>query len=315
MIPVLTRDDVEPLMDWLALADAIADGHRRPKAQIEDTLLGRGDDKLLSRAAWIEGLGIGVKSVTIFPQNPNAGRPTIQGAMSVFDDQTGEIEAVIDNALITKWKTAGDSLLGARLLARKGARKLLIVGAGTVAASLIEAYARLIPDLRATVWARRPEAAEALAAQYPGTAVARDLEAAVRDADIISCCTMAKQPVVLGAWLQPGQHLDLIGAYTPDMREADDTALRRARIFVDSRETTLPHIGELKIPLAEGVITEADIQGDFHDLVAGSAGRRSDDEITLFKNGGGAHLDLMTARVIIARWRAAQDPAQDPARP
>jgi ornithine cyclodeaminase len=306
MIPVLTRDQVEPLLDWLELADALAEGHRRAPARIEDTLLSRAGDKLLSRAAWIEGLGIGVKSVTIFGGNPARGLPSIQGAMLVFNDETGAIEAVIDNALITKWKTAGDSLLGARLLARKDARTLLIIGAGAVAASLIEAYSALIPDLAVTIWARRPEAARALAAQYPGVTVATDLETAVGEAEIISTCTMAREPVLKGAWLQPGQHVDLIGAYTPDMREADDEALRRAAIFVDSRETTLPHIGELKIPLANGVITPEDIQGDFHQLVAGTAGRRSDDQITLFKNGGGAHLDLMTARVILARWRAAQ---------
>tara|TARA_R110002072_G_scaffold267991_1_gene427045 strand:- start:620 stop:1543 length:924 start_codon:yes stop_codon:yes gene_type:complete len=306
MIPVLTRDQVEPLLDWLELADALAEGHRRAPAQIADTLLSRAGDKLLSRAAWIEGLGIGVKSVTIFGGNPARGLPSIQGAMLVFNDETGAIEAVIDNALITKWKTAGDSLLGARLLARKDARTLLIIGAGAVAASLIEAYSALIPDLAVTIWARRPEAARALAAQHPGVTVATDLETAVGEAEIISTCTMAQEPVLKGAWLQPGQHVDLIGAYTPDMREADDEALRRAAIFVDSRETTLPHIGELMIPLANGVITPDDIQGDFHQLVAGTAGRRSDDQITLFKNGGGAHLDLMTARVILARWRAAQ---------
>lgn len=306
MIPVLTRDQVEPLLDWLELADALAEGHRRAPAQIADTLLSRAGDKLLSRAAWIEGLGIGVKSVTIFGGNPARGLPSIQGAMLVFNDETGAIEAVIDNALITKWKTAGDSLLGARLLARKDARTLLIIGAGAVAASLIEAYSALIPGLAVTIWARRPEAARALAAQYPGVTVATDLETAVGEAEIISTCTMAREPVLKGAWLQPGQHVDLIGAYTPDMREADDEALRRAAIFVDSRETTLPHIGELMIPLANGVITPDDIQGDFHQLVAGTAGRRSDDQITLFKNGGGAHLDLMTARVILARWRAAQ---------
>jgi ornithine cyclodeaminase len=136
--------------------------------------------------------------------------------------------------------------------------------------------------------------------------VAEDLETAVRTAEIIATCTMTKEPLIRGDWLQPGQHLDLIGAYTPEMREADDTCLKRARVFVDSRATTIGHIGEIMIPIQAGVITEADIQGDFHDMVAGRAGRRSDDEITLFKNGGGAHLDLMTARMILARWRAAQ---------
>jgi len=213
---------------------------------------------------------------------------------------------VIDNALITRWKTAGDSLLGARLLARPDAQHLLIVGAGSVAASLIEAYRAWKPGLAITLWARRPEAAEALAARYPGVAVATDLAAAVAAADIVSTCTMAKEPVLKGAWLRPGQHLDLIGAYTPQMREADDAAIGAGRLFVDSRATTIHHIGELMIPLANGTITEADVLGDLRDLAAGAPGRRSGDEITIFKNGGGAHLDLMTARVILARWRQAQ---------
>lgn len=306
MIPVLTRDMVEPYLDWLALADALAEGHRRPPARIEDVLIGRGDDRLLSRAAWIDGMGLGVKSVTVFPQNAARGLPSIQGAMLIFDDETGAIEAVIDTALVTKWKTAGDSILGARFLARKDARSLLIVGAGAVAASLIEAYSALFPGISVTVWARRPEAASALAARYPGTLVAQGLEAAVRDADIVATCTMASEPLIRGAWLRPGQHIDLIGAFTPEMREADDDAMRRARVFVDSRATTLRHIGELMAPLASGVIREEDVLGDFHDLVAGRAGRRSDDEITLFKNGGGAHLDLMTARMILRAWRDAQ---------
>ncbi len=305
-IPYLTAAECDPLMDWMALTDAMIEGHRMPPADLRDVLLARGEDRLLSRAAWIDGLGVGVKSVTVFPGNPAQGRPSIHGAMLVFDDATGAVEAVIDNALVTRWKTAGDSLLGARLLARKGARRLLIVGAGTVAASLIEAYGALIDGVEISVWARRPEQAEALAGRYPGVRAAPDLEAAVTAAEIVATCTMAREPLIRGDWLQPGQHLDLIGAFTPEMREADDTAMRRSRIFVDSRATTIGHIGELTIPMAAGVISEADVLGDFHDLVAGRAGRRSDEEITLFKNGGGAHLDLMTARMILDRWRAAQ---------
>ncbi len=305
MIPVLTRDAVEPLLDWLDLTEALLDGHRRPPAQIKDVLMARGDERLLSRSAWIDGLGLGVKSVTVFPANAAAGRPSVQGAMLVFDDTSGAIEAVIDNALITRWKTAGDSLLGARLLARPDAAHLLILGAGSVADSLIEAYRAWKPALQITLWARRPEAAQALAAAHRDVQVARDLPAAVARADIVSTCTMASQPILQGDWLRPGQHIDLIGAYTPQMREADDTALRRARIFVDSRATTLGHIGELMIPLANGTITEADVQGDLHDLAAGTAGRRSPEDITLYKNGGGAHLDLMTARMMLDRWRAA----------
>ena len=306
MIPVLTAAQVEPLMDWLALTEALAEGHRRPPAQIRDVLMARAEDRLLSRAAWIDGLGLGVKSVTVYPANPGQGRPSVQGAMVVFDDATGAPEAVIDNALITKWKTAGDSLLGARLLMRPGARRLAILGAGAVAESLIAAYGALIPGLEVRIWARRLEAAQALAARVSGVEAEADAAAAVGWADIVATCTMARDPILRGDWLRPGQHIDLIGAYTPEMREADDTALRRGRLFVDSRATTIGHIGELMIPMAAGVIGAADVLGDLHDLVAGRTGRGSPEEITLFKNGGGAHLDLMTARMILARWRAAQ---------
>ncbi|MCW1934179.1 ornithine cyclodeaminase family protein [Pararhodobacter zhoushanensis] len=306
MIPVLTLEAVEPLLDWMALGDAILDAHRRAPAQIKDVLMERGADRLLSRAAWIDGMGLGVKSVSVFPGNAAKGLPSVQGAMLVFDDQTGAIEAVIDNALITKWKTAGDSLLGARLLARPDAQSLLIVGAGTVAASLIEAYRAWKPDLAITLWSRRPEPAQALAARFRAVRTTTDLPAAVAAADIVSTCTMATDPLIHGAWLRPGQHLDLIGAYTPTMREADDEALQRGRLFVDSRATTLGHIGELMIPLASGAIKDSDVLGDFHDLSTGSVGRQSPQDITVFKNGGGAHLDLMTARMILSRWRDAQ---------
>lgn len=305
MFPVLTRDQVEPLLDWIAMSDALAGGHRLPAAQIRDVLMAQGDNRLLSRAAWIEGLGAGVKSVTVFPGNAAAGMPSVQGAMLIFHPDTGAIEAVIDNGLITRWKTAADSLLGARLLARRDSRHLLILGAGAVAESLIEAYPCAFPGLSIALWARRTEAAEALAARHPGVRVVTDLPEAVARADIVATCTMTREPILKGDWLRPGQHIDLIGAYTPDMREADDTALRRARVFVDSRETTLGHIGELMIPLSRGVIRESDVRGDLYQLVRGTSGRGHDSEITVFKNGGGAHLDLMTARMMLARWRAS----------
>jgi len=304
-LPYLTAAECEPLLNWIDLVDALAEGHRAATAQIHDALLMRGDDRLLSRAAWIDGMGFGVKSVSVFPGNPAMGRPSVQGAMLVFDDTTGAVEAVIDNALITKWKTAGDSLLGARLLMRPGARRVLILGAGAVAEALIGAYRALIPDAQITIWARRADAAQALAARHDATP-AQDLAQAVAEADIIATATMARAPVLRGEWLRPGQHLDLIGAFTPDMREADDTAIRRARLFVDARATTIGHIGEVMIPMAAGVITKADILGDLSDLVQGRAGRDSAEDITLFKNGGGAHLDLMTARYILSRWRAAR---------
>jgi ornithine cyclodeaminase len=291
----------EARLDWLGLTDALAAGHRLPRAEIADTFLYRGKDTLLNRAAWIDGLGLAVKSATIFPGNAGRGDPTVNGGVTLYRDSDGMLDALVDFHLVTKWKTAGDSLLAARRLARPDSREILIVGAGTVARSLIAAYGAAFPGARFTVWNRTRANAQALA-DTTGARLADDLETAVRAADIVSCATMATAPVVLGDWLRAGTHLDLIGAYRPDMRETDDTALRRARIFVDNRQTVMHHIGELKTPLEQGVITDADVIADYYNLDAFQ--RRSDTEITLFKNGGGAHLDLMTARHILDRFRA-----------
>jgi ornithine cyclodeaminase len=306
-VPYLTAGDVEQRLDWIAMAEALAEGHRGPRPAVGDLFLTRGEATLQARAAWIDGLGAASKTFTVVPGNAARGLPTVQGALLLFEDATGRLLAVIDSDLVTKWKTAADSLLGAQLLARPGSRRLLVLGAGAVGAALVEAYRAGFPGIAVTLWNRTPERARALA-QATGCEVAPDLAAAVRVADIVACATMARQPVLRGEWLRPGQHVDLVGAYRADMREADDTALRRARIFVDSFETTLAHIGELRDPLARGVIARADVLGDLHDLVAGRTGRRSAEEITLFKNGGGAHLDLMAGRAILAAWHAAKAP-------
>ena len=169
--------------------------------------------------------------------------------------------------------------------------------------SLFEAYSAVFPNARFRVWNRTRATAEAMAEACPGLRVADDLERAVRDADIVTSATMASDPILKGDWLQPGQHIDLIGAYRPDMREADDAALKRARLFVDSYDTTVGHIGEIKIPLEQGTITRDDLIADYYD--PGNFRRGSEDEITLFKNGGGAHLDLMTSRYILDAWQGA----------
>lgn len=291
--------EAEAHLDWRALCDAIEAGHALPRAEIGDTFLYRGADTLLSRAAWIDGLGQLVKTATIFPGNADRGRPSVNGSAALHSDVDGTLSAILDFHLLTKWKTAGDSLCAARRLAPEGVETILIVGAGTVGRSLRAAYGAGFPGARFRVWNRTRAGAERLAADWPDTEVADDLEAAVGEADIVTCATMTTAPVLKGAWLRPGQHIDLIGAYRPDMREADDAALRRARVFVDSRETTLGHIGELKIPLEAGVIDAGDVVADFYDLPSGRFARGSGDEITLFKNGGGAHLDLMVARYIL----------------
>lgn len=292
----------EAQLDWIGLTDAIAAGHRLPKAEIADSFLYRGDDTLLNRAAWIDGLGLAVKSATIFPGNAARDMPTINGGVSLYSDDAGILQAIVDFHLVTKWKTAGDSLLAARRLARVDSAVILIVGAGTVARSLVEAYSAAFPEAQFLIWNRTAAKAQELADGYAHVTAAGDLAEAVGQADIVSCATMSTEPVLKGAWLRPGTHVDLIGAYRPDMREADDDVLMRGRLFVDSLDTTVGHIGEIKDPIARGVIRESDIVADYYDL--GTFVRQSEDEITVFKNGGGAHLDLMVSRYILDRWRA-----------
>ncbi|QIE46592.1 ornithine cyclodeaminase [Pseudohalocynthiibacter aestuariivivens] len=302
-ITMIPFDEGETNLDWLGLCDAFEHGHLLPKAEIGDTFLYRDPDTLLSRSAWIDGMGLAVKSATIFPRNPDKGAPMINGAVSLFDDAAGTLAAIIDFHLVTKWKTAGDSLCAARRLARPDSKHILIVGAGTVGRNLWQAYSAGFPDATFTVWNRTRANAEAMVEDCPGLAVADDLESAIRDADIVTSATMSTQPVMCGDWFQPGQHIDLIGAYRPDMREVDDKALTRARIFVDSYDTTVGHIGEIKIPLEAGVIARSDLQADYYEPEKFK--RKSEDEITLFKNGGGAHLDLITSRYILDAWQAA----------
>ncbi|SEN33183.1 ornithine cyclodeaminase [Pseudorhodobacter antarcticus] len=292
----------ESALNWHALTDALEAGHRLPRAEVGDSFLYRGPDTLLNRAAWIDGLGQLVKCATIFPGNGAHNAATINGSVTLYADQTGMLEALVDFHLVTKWKTAGDSLLAAKKLARPDSRKILLVGAGTVAASMIEAYSSTFTKPEFTVWSRNPVSTAAFAQAHNITA-ATDLETAVKAADIICTATMSKTPLIMGDWLQPGQHLDLIGAFRPDMREVDDTAIARARLFVDARATTLHHIGEIMMPIASGAITESHIIADFYDLAKGSYDRRTPDDITIAKNGGGAHLDLMTATYILHAWR------------
>jgi len=297
--PFIPFEEGQAKLDWIEITDAIEAGHSLPRAEIGDTFLYRDPDTLLSRAAWIDGLGMAVKSATVFPRNQAKGKPNINGAVSLFSDEDGSLAAMLDFHLVTKWKTAGDSLLAARKLARPDSENILIVGAGTVAASLFEAYSAAFPKAKFTLWNRTRDNAVTLADRL-GISVADDLETAVRKTDIVTSATMSTTPFIKGDWFHPGQHIDLIGAYRPDMREADDTALTRARVFVDSLATTIGHIGEINIPLENGVITREQIVAEYYDISGFS--RRSADDITLFKNGGGAHLDLMVCRYILDKW-------------
>jgi ornithine cyclodeaminase len=299
---------LEGRLDWSAVVAALDAGHALPKAEVDDLFLKRESQGLLNRAAMIEGLGIGLKTVTVFPENPSKTPPlpTVQGVFVLFDGESGATRAVIEGATITNWKTAADSVLGARYLARSDSRELVIAGSGKVARNLVAAYSAVFPGLsRIRIWSRTFANAKALAddmaaAGYP-TEAADSLDDAAGSTDILATATTTSTPFLSGGMVRPGTHVDLIGAYRPDMREADDSLLQRGDLFVDSRETTLHHIGELKIPLEAGVIRESDVHGDLYDLRAGRAGRANAEAVTVFKNGGGAHLDLMVGDLMVRR--------------
>lgn len=303
---------VDKVMTWERVVSAMRRGHGLGKPHIDDMLLQEKPNSLLVRGAWIPGMGLAVKAASIFPGNSDRKPeiPTIQGYVMVLDKDTGAVAALIDAIPVTRWKTAGDSALGSALLSRTDSRSLLMIGAGTMAEPLIRAHVSVRPAIeRITIWNRSRGRAEQVAGRLGDlgrkVTVVDRLEPAVRDADIVTSAVMVLDPVVAGAWLKPGAHLDLVGAYRLDMREADDEAMRRGRVFVDFRGTTIGHIGEITTPIRTGVIKESDVIGDLYDLVPGKCGRQSDDEITVFKNGGGAHLDLMTARAIIEAVEAS----------
>ncbi len=305
-------NQVNALLDWPSLIEAMRAAHgQTARPDIGDMLLGRGGRTLLVRAAFADGLGIGLKAVTVFAGNParQPPKPTVQGQFLLFSEDDGSVLASIDGAAMTPWKTAADSALGASFLARPDVRVMAMIGAGVMARPLIEAHLTVRPSIgEILLWNRTRAGAERLAGMIGGLGrgvrVVERLEDAVRAADLLSSATMAVEPLIQGAWLKPGVHVDLVGAYRPDMREADGEVLRRGRLFVDARETVLEHIGELLIPLRAGVIRAADVEGDLFDLCGGQSVTREPADITVFKNGGGAHLDLMTARHIYGRATA-----------
>lgn len=299
----IQAQDVESRLDWSSLIQALAQGHQLPKARISDHVLQRDDQTLLMRSAWIDGLGMAVKIATIFPGNTSLDKPSVQGNVLLYDDASGTPVAMVDFDLVTRFKTVGDSMLAACKLARPDSERILVVGAGRIAATAVSAYRLLWPEAIIEVWNHRPESAHRLVRDPSvgkGVTVAEDLPRAVQAADIVCTATLSATPVIQGQWLRAGQHIDLIGAFRPDMREADDEVMRRGELYVDSRDTTVHHIGELMIPIASGVISAQDVKADFYDIKKGSFTRQSDQDITVFKNGGGAHLDLMTAKHILS---------------
>ena len=300
------KDEIVQVLTFPRLIAALEEAHRRPKIEIRDTMLGTPEQCYYVRNAVDHGRYFASKLITSLPANLAGGvLPAVQAVVVLLDARDGRPLAVLDGTEITCWRTAADSALGAKYLAREDAQTLLVVGAGAMAPWLVCAHRCTRPSIsRVLCWnrtaARAARLAGALSAEGVFAESVPDLEAAVRNADIVTTCTRAHAPLIRGDWLTPGTHLDLVGGYDLNTREADDACVRIARVYVDRRETARD-VADIAQPLETGTLKESDIRGDLYDLAGGRAPLRgSAAEITFFKNAGGAHLDLMTAELVFS---------------
>ena len=311
---VVDGDELTRLLDYPTLIAAIGAGFSGslfapPRHHHTMSRAGAARATLILMPAWQEdgsGSGesfMGVKLVTVFPDNAQRGKASVQATYVLMSGETGEPLACLDGLTLTLLRTAASSALAARALARADAARLVMIGAGALAPHLIAAHATVRPIRQVTIWNRTVEAARALARTLnrPGLEVTatEDLAAAVAEADIVSVATLSRQPLVRGAWLRSGTHVDLVGAYAPDMREADDEAIRRATVVVDTR-AGMRESGDIAQALASGALTEDGIAGDLYDIAAGRVKRTFDAQITLFKSVGNAIEDLSAA---VAAWQ------------
>lgn len=320
---ILSAAEVDAALDDLTLIDRLDTLFRagcemptRHHHPIEEPLGPRSADAmLLLMPAWTKGPSgrIGVKVVTVFPDNGKRSLPSIYGQYLLLDGSTGAALALLDGTMLTKRRTACASGLASRYLSRTDASRLLMIGTGALAPELIRVHAKVRPIREVAIWGRTPARAGKLASELSaslpralGRSIAvravTDRKVAVAEADIVSCATLAKEPLVEGAWMREGQHLDLVGAYTPQMRESDDKAVWRARVYVDTRAGALKEAGDIVQPLANGTIDEDDVIADLFELARGQqTGRLPGDatSITLFKSVGAALEDLAAAELAI----------------
>jgi len=309
---VVPAAEIDRVVRFPALIDALADAFRGdfvvPVRHHHEIERRGGPATLLLMPAWTGAASaagfLGVKIVSVFPDNGACNLPSVLGTYLLMDGATGEPRAALDGTRLTVWRTAAASALAARFLAREDCRRMVMVGAGALAPFLIRAHLSQRPINEVALWNHRPEKAEALAAELRGQGLpvtaARNLEAAVRQADLISCATLSTEPLVSGAWLKPGTHLDLVGAYNLRMREADDEALRRSEVYVDT-SAALTEGGDVALALRGGAIAESHVQGDPSGLCRGTVrDHRGADAITLFKSVGTAIEDLAAAMLV---WR------------
>ncbi len=297
-------------LDYASLVDAIDAAFRGditiPPRHHHTVPVAQGRDAtLLLMPAWSDD-HIGLKTVVVAPENTAKGLPAVQAGYQLMDRETGRLLAMIDGGELTARRTAAASALASRYLSRPESRHLTMVGTGVLAPHLVAAHASQRPIETVTIWGRDPKKAAQVAAclVHDGMSAKAepDLATAVQLADIVSCATLATEPLIDGDWLRAGQHLDLVGAFTPEMREVDDRALMRAAIFIDTPDA-LKTAGEICDPLARGIISEADIKGTLFDLAAGRVDvpRTGPDAITLFKSAGTALEDLAAAELVYAR--------------
>jgi len=308
---MLTLDarEVERRLDFPSLIDRLRDlfkiGCELPTRHHHPVEVpGQPGAILLLMPAWQVGKHIGVKMVTVFPGNGAKSLPAVMGIYTLLDGTTGQPLALIDGPMLTLRRTAAASALAATYLAREDASHHLMIGTGALAPHLIQAHATARPIRRISIWGRNPEKARKLAAELAGKGLpaeaTEDLEGAAKAADIVTTATLSAEPVVKGAWLKAGTHLDMVGAYTPKMRETDDDAIRRGRVYVDTRAGATKEAGDIVQPLASGVLK--DVVGDLFDLTRGQVkGRSGADEITVFKSVGTALEDLAAAQLAFER--------------
>jgi len=322
-VRILSAAEVDAALDDLALIDRLEALFRagcEMPARHHHTLAepagpGSANATLLLMPAWTRGAEshLGIKLVTVFPDNGKRGLPSIYGQYLLLDGATGAPLALLDGTMLTKRRTACASGLASRYLSRPQSRRLLMIGTGALAPQLIRVHAKVRPIDEVAIWGRRPVQAQALARELAASlpaALGRSLSVravsdrreAVAAADIISCATLSKTPLVEGDWLREGQHIDLVGAYTPEMRESDDRAVARARVYVDTRAGALKEAGDIVQPLANGTIAADDVVGDLFELARGErSGRPAGDttSITLFKSVGAALEDLAAAELAV----------------
>ncbi len=308
---ILSAAEVHQALPFARLVDALAAAHRQPIDDKRELLMmepgGASENAFILLPAWQKGRAIGVKLVTSFPGNLSGpeGLPTVQGVYVLLDGHNGTVRAIADGEAITFRKTAGDSALGSKLLSLPDSTVLAMLGAGALAPYVIEAHLAVRPSIRRVlVWNRTESRGKALVEALRANGVpvewTGDLETAVRQADIVSAATGSGKPLIRGDWLRPGTHVDLIGGWRLDMREADDDAVAGASVFAGHREACFKS-GDIAGPIAAGRMTKADVLADLFDLCQGRhPGRTSEDDITLYKNIGGGHLDLFTAEAMMA---------------